>query len=256
MTATATLRRPLWRGPHSPRHGVTKILRGASWKSGWVILAHGLASVNDRLMSVPDGGFNTAVTAANGGPLQVAGADANGGVRVIGKVPGLGYSQTIAGAGAVAVSILYNTLGFAVEVNVSVPAATTAVSVCVALQSSQAADLLDASYSGSGAGVAVTAAVAAVPFVRVYGVARADVDNTSDVVNDNDLLRGTPEEACGDAGLYGLEFTGTAYAPALAYLIDNQTVAFIRGATGLYVQVPCRFIDDGQAFCDLAVGYN
>ena len=79
MTATATQRRALWLGhTHAPREGVTKALRGTLWRPGWLLVAH-----NDRLMPNPTGGFNNANAVNDGGPLSVAGADADGGLRII-----------------------------------------------------------------------------------------------------------------------------------------------------------------------------
>lgn len=253
MTAIATLRRPVWRGPHSPRHGVGLILRGASWKAGWLIVAHGLTGTGDRLMPYPTSGFNSAVTAANGGPLQVPGADANGGLRIIANQPGVQFAYVVGGTTPVV------TVSYAVSPQVTVTAAntTTAAAIFAALDAHAAAKkLLSAYYTGTGASAVGTAFTAApVPFVRVYGVSRCDVDNSADLVNDATLPLGSPEESCGDAGVYGLECPDSAVYPGgPAFILDNQTVTFVD--TPLCLPVPCRSVEDGLAFCDLAVGYR
>lgn len=253
MTATATLRRPAWRGFHSPRHGVTKILRGASWKSGWVIMAHALDAVGDRLMPYPTGGYNSAVTAANGGPLQVPGADANGGLRFIANQPLVNFAYVVGGTVPV-VTIVY---GSNDTVTVTAANTTTAAAIFAALDAHAGAKkLLTGYFTGTGASAVGTAfTTAPVPFVRVYGVSKADVDNSADAANDNALPLGSPEEGCGDAGVYGLECLDTnVYPDGPAFLVDNQTVTFVD--TPLCFPVPCRSFEDGLAFCDLAVGYR
>ena len=154
MTAIATLRRPVWRGPHSPRHGVTTILRGASWKAGWVIVAHALAGTGDRLMPYPTSGFNSAVTAANGGPLQVPGGDVNGTLRVIAKIPNARFYMPTTGAGsAAAVQVTH---GSVTTVIVTIGSATTALTVWQAVRAhAEANEVVDIGLAGTGASLAV-----------------------------------------------------------------------------------------------------
>lgn len=253
MTAIATLRRPVWRGPHSPRHGVTTILRGASWKAGWVIVAHALAGTGDRLMPYPTSGFNSAVTAANGGPLQVPGGDVNGTLRVIAKIPNARFYMPTTGAGsAAAVQVTH---GSVTTVIVTIGSATTALTVWQAVRAhAEANEVVDIGLAGTGASLAVAISTTDAPYVRIYGVARADVDNSADLTTDATLTLGTPEEACGDAGQYGLEMSDSGSAPGPAYLVDNQTVTFLKAP--LLLPTPCRSIENGLAFCDLAVGYR
>lgn len=251
MTAIATLRRPHWRGPHSPRHGVSKILRGAAWKAGWVLAAH-----NDRLMPYPvfgySGTFAAALTIDKGGPLQVtSGADS---ILMISSQPGTTWQYNVGGTAPV-VTIAGSGTGSAIVVT-GPTTATMATIYQALLAHAGAAKVGMFSLAGTGAAtIGAAAAPAAVPFVRIYGVAKADVDNSADLINDALLPLGSPEESCGDAGIYGLEMAEPGTAPGPAWLVDNQTVTFI-DSNSLYLPLPCRSIEDDLAFCDLAVGYR
>lgn len=222
MTAAVNQRRIEDRTPQGriPRHGLLKVLRGAQWKRGWLIAAHG-----DRLMPYPTGGYNNALTAINGGPLQVPGADGNGGLRVISRVPGVGYSQTVTGGGAISVTVVITTLGYAQEVVVSAPAATTANAIEIAVRSSEAADIVDVTHTGTGAGVAVTLSTTAVPYVRIYGVAGGEVTNT-------DPAAEATLEFCSQAEAFYTGDLGFLWDGGIAlqigqpvYAVDNQTVS-------------------------------
>ena len=102
MAATTVQRRPKWLGEHCTRHGVNNILRGTKWEAGWLIASH-----DDRLMAYPDGGFDNATTAINGGPLQVPGADANGGLRLIAKRRSITFALV---NGTLGLSVAYNNI--------------------------------------------------------------------------------------------------------------------------------------------------
>lgn len=254
MTPTTTIRRlDSVGGNRTPRHVAFKVLRGASWKMGWLLVSHGLVGTGDRLMPYPTGGFNNTLTPANGGPLQIAGADANGGIRAIAKVPNLGYAQTVSGAGALTVSILYSATGFAIAVLVQAPAATTASAICVAIQSSEARDLIETTFTGGGAGVAVTSSTspyATVPYVRIAGIAGGEADNTADVVNDNPLVLGcNPEQVY--MGRLGLLWDGVIaiQAPQKVWAIDNQTVAATY--TPMCLPIWCSSFDDDRCVCEI-----
>lgn len=210
---------------HPTRRAPGLILRGVHIYQGALCFLHDdYTATKSRLM--PARSLNNANTPAQGGPLQVAGADANGGIRVIGKVPKLGYKQTISGAGALTVTMSYTELGFKVCVIVSAPAATTAQSIAVAVQSSIASTYCDITYTGTGAGVAVTSTAAAVPFVRIAGIAKNEYDNGSNASTDlavTDIIDL-------DTGIVFMDIDATDPVTendrgAMVSILDDQTIA-------------------------------
>lgn len=246
MTATATHRRIEDRTPTGrlARHGLLKVLHGTAWKRGWLIAAH-----DDRLMAYPTGGFNNATTATNGGPLQAPGADANGGIRVIAKAPRVGYSQTVSGGGTISVTVAITTLGYNYEVIVSAPAATTANAIEIAVRSSEAADLIDITHTGTGAGVAVTLATAAVPFVKIYGVSGGEVTST-EASADLPLEFGSEGENFygGNLGMYWDGNLSVPMPDQIVYAVDNQTVT--TSYAPLCLPMKCNSYENDLVFCE------
>lgn len=223
--------------------GVTKALRGTKWKRGWFLVAH-----DDRLMPYPDGGFNSAVTAANGGPLQVPGADGNGGLRLIGKQANVSIALSQSGAGTAVTSVLVVDVGAGLRIEVTSNLSATAATVQSAmLGNARVADLVDVAFTGTGLGVSGTIVETAVPFVRPYGWATSEVDVTgeaSDVTLDPLSQLGAVEY-----GIGRLLTDGTVMTPGTVFLTDNQTVTTNYAA--LKLPLRCDHLFDDDAYCEV-----
>lgn len=239
--ATLQLRWTKHGGGQRVRNGVTKVLRGASWKSGWVIVAH-----NDRLMPYPTGGFDSAVTIANGGPLNIAGADANGGLRVIAKLPKVRLTVT-RGGGSNSLTILYSS-GTNVDVLIVLTNTATAQDAHILIRSNaDAMRYLDCNYTGNGGGVAGAQSVVDVPHVRLYGISQSEVQN-SDASNDLDFVEGDQAEVC-EYGMFKISSTAVLSVPAKGFLSDNQTVQPLAAPLLLPVHV-VGYDEDDRAICN------
>lgn len=242
MTATATQRRALWLGhTHAPREGVTKALRGTLWRPGWLLVAH-----NDRLMPNPTGGFNNANAVNDGGPLSVAGADADGGLRFIAREPNV--MLTIIATGGPSITVAPSASKIAIGISGTV--STTAINIYhLVKQHGLASKLLGVAYTGAGTSLHGTLSSTAVPFVRPYGIARGEVDCRDTTGADVDLdpnLTGSTAES----GIAGLLIAGSVVAnPQTMYAVDNQTVSPF--PLDLQLELPCRQIINGIAYCDL-----
>jgi hypothetical protein len=226
--------------------GVTKALRGTKWKRGWFLVAH-----DDRLMPYPTGGFNSTVTAANGGPLQVPGADANGGLRLIAKQDGVRYVQQGSGAGTAVTSITITDTGTTRQIYVSMNLSATAATVARALLAhAEAASLVDVAFTGTGGGIVAdigTATPESVPFVRPYGWADSEVnveDQASDVTLDPLSQLGAVQY-----GIGRLLTDDTVKTPGPVFLTDNQTVTTNYAA--LKLPLRCDHLFDGDAYCEV-----
>ena len=243
MTALATQTRWTKHGcGQRPRHGVTKVLRGASWKSGWLIVAH-----DDRLMPYPDGGYNSAVNKANGGPLAIAGnsGDANGGLRFI----ALADNVRVSIANAASLSIQIATATYTeVQIN-AVIGTTTGWDVFFAVQRhGLASRLIDVAFTGTGLGfVGAQVSAVAAPFVRLYGVAQGEVQST-DASNDLSFVEGEGPEVC-EYGVFKLPVSAAIAAPGRAYVLDNNTLQPLPAP--LLLPVPVRGYDDDQAIIEI-----
>lgn len=224
--------------------GLAKVLRGVVYHRGCLIVGH-----NDRQMPYPTGGFNSPTALADGGPLQVAGADADGGLRIIAKQPSVQF-QIINGA---ALTIEVSDPGPLRLVSVVCPvASTTANAVAAALRANtDAALLLDVAPTGTGAGFVAAFAAATIPWVRILGLALNAFDSSA-------WPSGTDEPADPNAtgvsvyvGELGLEIDDTAppVAGQQCWAIDNQTVTANYAA--LTLPMPCIEVRDGQAMCRL-----
>ena len=222
---------------------VTKALRGTKWKRGWFLVAH-----DDRLMPYPASGFNNANTAAAGGPLQVAGADANGGLRLIAKQPSVAVvlSQSGAGTAVTSVGVVDTGTGLRVEVtsNLSATAATVRSAM---LGNAQVAGLVDVGFTGTGLGVSGALVETAVPFVRAYGWAAAEVDvsdQVADVTLDPLSLLGAAEY-----GIGRMLTDGTVMTPGTVFVSDNQTVT--TNFAALLLPLRCDHLFDGDAYVEV-----
>lgn len=226
--------------------GVTKALRASKWKRGWFLVAH-----DDRLMPYPTGGFNNANTAAAGGPLQVPGADGNGGLRLIAKEPGVIYAQQGSGAGSAVTSITVTDAGAQRLIYVSMNLSATAATVARALLAhAEASKLVDVGFTGTGGGIVAdigTGTPESVPFVRPYGWADSEVnveDQASDVTLDPLSVLGSVQY-----GIGRLLTDDTVKTPGTVYLTDNQTVTTNYAA--LKLPLRCDHLFDGDAYCEV-----
>lgn len=237
MAATTVQRRPKWLGEHATRHGATSILRGTKFEAGWLIACH-----DGRLMAYPDGGFNNALTAINGGPLQVPGADANGGLRIIAKRKSVSF--TLQNGASVAVSVLQNGVLLTCPV-----ASTTANAARAALAgNAEAAKLIDIGVTGSGLGFVAVIAQTAVPCVTLFGVSKVPVD-ASTMATDTPIAVGSALEAQGDTGCFGLLYSDAPYPGQYVDIINNNEVSPVR--TYLCLTVECKSVLEDLAFCEV-----
>jgi len=237
MAATTVQRRPKWLGEHATRHGATSILRGTKFEAGWLIASH-----DDRLMAYPDGGFNNALTAINGGPLQVPGADANGGLRIIAKRKSVSF--TLQNGASVAVSVLQNAVLLTCPV-----ASTTANAARAALAgNAEAAKLIDIGVTGSGTGFVAAIVQTPVPCVTLFGVAKVPVD-ASTMATDTPIVVGSALEAQGDTGCFGLLYSDAPHPGQCVDIINNNEVSPVR--TYLCLTVECKSVLEDLAFCEV-----
>lgn len=253
MTATVTERRMdnFSAGTQTGRHGPLKVLRGAAWERGWVLVAHGIQAVADRLMPYPTGGFDSAITAINGGPLQVPGADANGGFRVIGKRPNVLF-QVVGGA-ALSVAVIINPdSSYQVQLTTILASTTAAAAVQAIRGHALASKCVDLNYTGTGGGLTAGLSSTAVPYVRIAGIAGGKADNSGDAVNDATLTFGDrPEQVF--FGRWGMYFSGggslAMMAPQQVWLVDNQTVD--AAYTPLLLPLCCSSFENDIAVCEI-----
>ena len=237
MAATTVQRRPKWLGEHCTRHGATSILRGTKFEAGWLIANH-----DGRLMAYPDGGFNSATTAINGGPLQVPGADANGGLRLIAKRKSVSFS--LQNGAAVAVAVLQNGVLLTCPV-----ASTTANSARQAIAgNAEAAQLVDVATTGTGLGFVAVIAQSSVPCVTLFGVSKVPVD-ASTMATDTPIVVGSALEAQGDTGVFGLLYSDAPHPGQCVDVINNNEVSPVR--TYLCLTVECVSVLEDLAFCEV-----
>lgn len=221
--ATNTRRRPAQGSNPIPRHGAIKALRGTAWKIGWLLAAH-----DERIMPYPDGGFNSAaslaLTVAQGGPLSVTGADANGALKMIAKRPNVRF-QLVNGASTV-ITVTRGAANTDILLTCAVASITSAVAARSLLDNAQVKELIDVAPSGTGAGLVAVFAQTAVPHVRIYGIAGGEVDNSGSAT-DLALEYGAASEVAvtGKFLFLGSGSGGTFSPPQCGAFIDNQTVA-------------------------------
>lgn len=223
--------------------GLPKILAGTKWYRGSILVGHG-----DRMMVYPTNGFDNTDTAADGGPLQVAGADANGGLRIIAKEAKVKYAQVVSGAGTARSVRVYSSGGFQVVELTAQLSVTAEVARTALLASAEVAALIDVAATGTGLGVLADSGVTplSVPFVRLLGLANGDVDASADVadVTVDDVLD-YPYTI--RRGVLGLEPAAAFSLSGRKYVLDNQTVT--ENFAALLLPIFCDEVDDGRAFC-------
>lgn len=225
--------------------GLAKVLRGVVYHRGFLIVGH-----NDRQMPYPTGGFNSATALVDGGPLQVVGADPNGGLRLIGKQPSVQF-QIVFGA---SLAIEVTDPGPIRLVSVVCPVSlTTANAIAAALRANaDTAQLLDVAPTGTGAGfVANTFDAATIPWVRILGLASNAFDSSAWPAGTDELADPNATGVSVFVGELGLEIDDTAppVAGQQCWAIDNQTVTANYAA--LTLPMPCVDLRGGQAMCRL-----
>lgn len=227
--------------------GTTKVLRGNKYKRGWVAVGHH-DGTDDRMMAYPTGGFNSAVTLANGGPLAVAGADANGGFRVIAKQPNVKFQ--VANGAAPLVTVTESTIYKIVLLTAPVASATAAECVQYVTANAEANKLIDLTYTGTGAGLIAVAAATLAPWVRVLGLFAGEYDASDTTGSDVavDQYDYAAQIMIGSLGLVN-DTTTPAIAGQDAWISDNVT------ATGnwapLLLPVLCEKVRGELAYCRL-----
>lgn len=224
--------------------GLSKVLRGLVYHRGCVLVGHG-----DRQMPYPTGGFNSAALLADGGPLQIAGADANGGLRGIGRQPNVRFS-IVNGA---SLSILVGDPGPDILIAVTCPvASTTASTLAAALNdNAQVAQLASFTPTGNGTGLVAAFDAATVPWVRVLGLASGPFDSSAWPTGIDEPCDPNAVGVTVYVGELGLEMD-ESFPPAagqVCYLTDNQTVT--ANFSALALPLCCVEVRDGQAMCRL-----
>lgn len=243
MSAATQIRKIVQRGSAGADiPGLAKILAGTKWYRGSILVGHG-----DRMMVYPTGGFNNADTAAAGGPLQVPGTDANGGLRLIAKSPNVRFRMNVAGAGT-AVSVAVIDAGTTEDVVVTANTGVIAVEAQRAIKAhTHASSLVDVAVTGTGLGaVADFATETAVPFVRLLGLANGDVDASADS-SDVDVDDPIDYPYTIRRGVLGLMPDAAFSLSGRKYVTDNQTVT--ENYAALKLPIFCDEVDDGLAFC-------
>lgn len=244
MSAATNFRHITDRGGESfDRPALASILAGTKWYRGTIVVGHG-----SRMMAYPTGGFNSAVTATAGGPLQVAGADADGGLRLIAKRPNVRFQMLLAGAGTAVTSIVVVDGGSTQDIVVRANLSATADTVTYAMRgNAEVSDLVDVAFTGTGAGiVAAFGSATAVPFVRLLGLANGDVDNSASVADVNvDNVNDYPYTV--RRGVLGLEIDAAMSLPGPKFVTDNQTIT--ENYAALLLPIHCDEIDDRLGYC-------
>jgi len=224
--------------------GLSKVLRGLVYHRGCVLVGHG-----DRQMPYPTGDYNSAALLADGGPLQIAGADANGGLRAIAKQPNVRVS-IVNGA---SLAIVVGDPGPDILIAVTCPvASTTATALATALNdNAQVAQLASFTFTGTGAGFVLAFAAATIPWVRVLGLASGPFDSSAWPPGTDEPCDPNAVGVTAFVGELGLEMDDSAPPAAgqICYLIDNQTVS--ANFAALALPLCCVEVRDGQAMCRL-----
>lgn len=243
MAATTEKRKIIESGTSgADRRGPGYVLRGARWKRGWVMVGH-----DDRLMPYPDGGFNNATAAASGGPLQVAGADANGGLRLIAKEAKVKFASIVSGAGTTRSVRVFASGGFKVVELTAQLSVTANDARSTILAHAEAAALVDVAVTGTGAGaVADFSTPTAVPFVRLLGLAISEADY-SETLTDTEIEIREDAPFCQRFGVLGLKMAAAFAVPGRKYVLDNQTATETN--TPLLLPIHCVEVDADLAFC-------
>lgn len=167
--------------PLCTRRGPQLVLRGKKLWKGAIILFH-----NGRAM--PAGSFDNANSINDGGPLAVAGADANGGLRLIARTKRVTFTIVDAMVTGVDLQLQYNASGDLDIVANTTVASMSAIKLANAIRAHAIIrQLVDVNYTGTGGGFVAAFSTAAVPFVGIAGICKKTVDNSADTSNDLDV---------------------------------------------------------------------
>jgi len=249
MAAVTLQRRVEFNGAYEGVPGMAKIVQGTKYKRGWVMVGHyDPANLTDRMMRYPTGGFDSALSIAAGGPLAVAGADANGGFRVIAKEPNV--KLQIANGATTSVTVTQSTIFKVILLTADVATVTAAVALQALLGNDQAGELIDAHYTGTGAGLIAVFAASQAPFIRLLGVAAGEFD-ASDVTGADTALDKFAHYAQIMSGSVGLlpDATSPPTAGQMGWITDNATVT--ADWAPLLLPVYVDKVSGGLAFCRL-----
>lgn len=249
MAAVTLQRRVEFNGAYEGVPGLAKIVQGTKYMRGWVMVGHyDPANLADRMMRYPTGGFDSASSLAAGGPLAVAGADADGGFRVIAKEPNV--KLQIANGATTSVTVTQSTTFKVILLTADVATVTAAVALQALLANAQVRELIDAHYTGTGAGLIAVFAATQAPFVRLLGVAAGEFD-ASDVPAADTTLDKFAHYAQIMSGSVGLlpDSTSPPTAGQVAWISDNATVT--ADWAPLLLPVYVDKVSGGLAFCRL-----
>lgn len=248
MAAVTLQRRIEFNGAYEGVPGIAKIVQGTKYMRGWVMVGHyDPANLSDRMMRYPTSGFDSASSLAAGGPMAVAGADANGGFRVIAKEPNV--KLQIANGATTSVTVTQSTTFKVILLTADVATVTAAVALQALLGNAQARELIDAHYTGTGAGLIAVFDATQAPFVRMLGVAAGEFD-ASDAVADTalDKFAHYAQIMSGSVGLLP-DATSPPTAGQVAWISDNATVT--ADWAPLLLPVYVDKVSGGLAFCRL-----
>jgi len=206
------------------RRSPGKILRGAHIFVGALCAFHDDgAGAGTRLMPVTD--LQNANTPAQGGPLQIAGADANGGLRAFAKAPNIYFVITTSGTTPV-VSVVLPTGAGQPGVAVTCANTTTAAEIAQAVMGNAAArELMQIYFTGNGSTAAGQITTTTLPYYRLAGWAKREYDNSADT--SNDLAVSEVIELDTGKGFMANDTTDAASANdvgGMVSVLDDQTI--------------------------------
>lgn len=196
-----------------------QILRGAHIYRGSLCLEH-----NGRAMPAVTMDVAAATrTVDQGGPLNIAGADANGGLRVIAKIPAVTISVTNGGAYAVALSKTDHSIAIT-----AVVASETAASLVARLMGdARIARMIEVTYTGTGAGLIAAVGSTGVPYVRWLGMASFEYDNSANASTDTALPAAYQEFSYGEHWILQGTVNAQSYSPGPVAITDDSTAQVI-----------------------------
>lgn len=247
--AVTTQRRITFNGAYEGVPGISKIVRGTKYMRGWIMVGHSnAAGGSERMMRYPTSGFDSATAMNDGGPLAIAGADANGGLRVIALEPNVNFAVT-AGA-STSVTVTNSATSKLVTLTADVATMTAANAVQAVQANAEANKLVMLTYTGTGAGLIAAAVAAYAPYVRLLGVAAGEFDAT-DVTGSDTTLDPYEHYAQIMQGSIGLvpDSTTPPIAGQMAWVTDNAIVT--ADWAPLLLPVYCDKVSGGLAFCRL-----
>jgi hypothetical protein len=220
------------------------ILRGARLYQGSLAFLHDDGTNGARLM--PAQFLNNANTPAAGGPLQVAGADANGGLRFIARRPNVRVGVLISGTGTDIVSpiaVSYGSfVGIAITAGSNCTAATFRQEV---MANAEVRSLLDVGFTGTGASAVGVGSTSKVPYVRIAGVMKEGFDNSGNASADLAITDRIVDVNTGCVSMVNdtTDPASAADVGGLVTVLDDLTIA----RTAFPLQLDVELFDWGPA---------